>query len=68
MVGAIIGAAIGLLIAPRRGAETSAIIRAQLLEAQRKAAAARAAAEGDVLRRYDAVAADARRPGSPPSG
>ena len=55
LLGALIGAVLGLLLAPRRGAETKAAVRAHLANARREAAVARVAAEQEVLRRYAAI-------------
>ena len=57
LLGALIGAVLGLLLAPRRGEETKAAIRAHLANARREAEAARTAAEREVLRRYEASVA-----------
>ena len=57
LLGALLGAALGLLLAPRRGEETRAAIRTHLANARREAEAARAAAEREVLQRYEAIVA-----------
>ena len=57
LVGTLLGVALGLLLAPRRGEETKAAIRAHLANARREAASARAAAEREVLQRYEAIVA-----------
>ncbi len=57
LVGVLLGVALGLLLAPRRGEETKAAIRAHLANARREAASARATAEREVLQRYEAIVA-----------
>lgn len=57
LIGTVIGVVLGLLLAPRRGAETKEAIRAHLANARGEAASARAAAEQEVLQRYEAIVA-----------
>ncbi len=57
LMGVLIGAVLGLLLAPRHGEETRAAIRAHLANARREAETARTAAEREVLRRYEAIVA-----------
>lgn len=65
--GILVGVALGLLLAPRRGEETKAAIRAHLGNAWREAAYARVAATKEVLDRYAAIVEPPPAPASEPA-